>query len=139
MALQIEIVKELRRLPIATAIMAAFVNLYTIGKSIGVVRRRYGFFNSIGRIRTLLWSAANGCLRELGFRSGTTGLGAHSRRLVCFWAATRSEIECLKAMVVRSRNNHGNPARMTKIRTDETRWESQFGLFRLGQPPHVQT
>lgn len=54
MALQIEIVKELRRLPIATAIMAAFVNLYTIGKSIGVVRRRYGFFNSIGRIRTLL-------------------------------------------------------------------------------------
>lgn len=77
MALQIEIVKELRRLPIATAIMAAFANLYTISKSIGVVRRRNDFFNSIGRIRTLLWSAANGCLRELGFRRERLAWGAN--------------------------------------------------------------
>ena len=62
--------------------------------------------------------------------------GAHQKR---FWAASRSEIECFKPLAVRSRNSHENPARMTQIRIDESRQESQFGLFRLGHSTTAQS
>lgn len=58
-------------------------------------------------------------------------------RQTCFWAAFRSETISSSLRRSDAETVMEIPLRIAMIRTEGTRWETQFGLFRLGQSTSV--